>query len=91
MLFCWIADSKSRNKIGDLMFVGWYRGLYLIENLLASGEPLSEVQREAERGLAFAQKAQLVHVGYIVQTHLELIWTLRGLTWKNRLLRRRRR
>ncbi|HWZ72166.1 MAG TPA: serine/threonine-protein kinase PknK, partial [Casimicrobiaceae bacterium] len=47
------------NKIGDLMFVGWYRGLYLIENLLASGDPLSEVQREAERGLAFAQKAQL--------------------------------
>ena len=70
------------NKIGDLMFVGWYRGLYLIENLLASGDPLSEVQREAERGLAFAQKAQLVHVGYIVQTHLELIRTLRGLTRK---------
>ncbi len=70
------------NKIGDLMFVGWYSGLYLIENLLASGEPLSEVQREAERGLAFAQKAQLVHVAYIVQTHLELIRTLRGLTRK---------
>ena len=70
------------NKIGDLMFVGWYRGLYLIENLLASGDPLSEVQREAERGLAFAQKAQLVHVAYIVQTHLELIRTLRGLTRK---------
>ena len=70
------------NKIGDLMFVGWYRGLYLIENLMASGDPLSEVQREAERGLAFAQKAQLVHVAYIVQTHLELIRTLRGLTRK---------
>jgi PAS domain S-box-containing protein len=70
------------NKIGDLMFVGWYRGLYLIENLLASSEPLSDVQREAERGLAFAQKAQLVHVAYIVQTHLGLIRTLRGLTRK---------
>jgi PAS domain S-box-containing protein len=70
------------NKIGDLMFVGWYRGLYLIENLLASGDPLGEVQREAERGLAFAQRAQLVHVGYIIQTHLELIRTLRGLTRK---------
>jgi PAS domain S-box-containing protein len=70
------------NKIGDLMFVGWYSGLYLIENLLASGDPLSEVQREAERGLAFAQKAQLVHVASIVQTHLELVRTLRGLTRK---------
>ena len=70
------------NKIGDLMFVGWYSGLYLIENLLASGNPLSEVQREAERGLAFAQNARLVHVVYIIQTHLELIRTLRGLTRK---------
>jgi PAS domain S-box-containing protein len=70
------------NKIGDLVFVGWYSGLYLIENLLASGDPLSEVQREVERGLAFAQKAQLVHVVPIIQTHLELVRTLRGLTRK---------
>src|SRR5258706_1880388 len=70
------------NKIGDLVFVGLSRGLYLIENLLASGEPLSEVQREAERSLAFAQKAQLVHVVSIIQTHLELVRTLRGLTRK---------
>jgi PAS domain S-box-containing protein len=70
------------NKIGDLVFVGWYRCLYLIENLLASGDPLSEVQREVERGLAFAQKAQLVHVVSIIQTHLELVRTLRGLTRK---------
>jgi PAS domain S-box-containing protein len=70
------------NKIGDLVFVGWYSGLYLIENLLASGDPLSEVQREVERGLAFAQKAQLVHVVSIIQTHLELVRTLRGLTRK---------
>ena len=70
------------NKIGDLVFVGWCSGLYLIENLLASGDPLSEVQREVERGLAFAQKAQLVHVVSIIQTHLELVRTLRGLTRK---------
>jgi PAS domain S-box-containing protein len=70
------------NKIGDLVFVGWYSCLYLIENLLASGDPLSEVQREVERGLAFAQKAQLVHVVSIIQTHLELVRTLRGLTRK---------
>jgi PAS domain S-box-containing protein len=70
------------NKIGDLVFVGWCSGLYLIENLLASGDPLGEVQREIESALAFAQKAQLVHVVPIIQTHLELVRTLRGLTRK---------
>jgi PAS domain S-box-containing protein len=70
------------HRIGDLMFMGWYSGLYLIENLLASGEPLSEVQREVERGLAFAQKAQLVHVVSVIQSHIELVRTLRGLTRK---------
>jgi PAS domain S-box-containing protein len=70
------------NKIGDLVFVGWCSGLYLIENLLASGDPLSEVQREIEHALAFAEKAQLVHVVPIIQTHLELVRSLRGLTRK---------
>jgi PAS domain S-box-containing protein len=70
------------NKIGDLVFMGWYSGLYLIENLLASGDPLGEVQHEIERGLAFAQKAQLAHVVSIIQTHLDLVRTLRGLTRK---------
>jgi PAS domain S-box-containing protein len=70
------------NKIGDLVFVGWCSGLYVIENLLASGDPLNEVQREIERALAFAQKAQLVHVVPIIQTHLQLVRTLRGLTGK---------
>jgi PAS domain S-box-containing protein len=70
------------NKIGDLVFMGWYSGLYLIENLLASGDPLSEVQSELERALAFAQKAQLMHVVSIIRTHLELVRTLRGLTRK---------
>jgi PAS domain S-box-containing protein len=70
------------NKVGDLMFVGWYRGLYLTENLFASADPLDEVQREAERGLAFAQKGQLGHVIDITQSHLGLVRTLRGLTRK---------
>jgi PAS domain S-box-containing protein len=70
------------NKVGDLVFMGWYRGLCLTENLLASGDPLVEVQREAERGLAFAKKGQLGHVVSIIQTHLELVRTLRGLTRK---------
>jgi PAS domain S-box-containing protein len=73
---------EAADRTGDLMFVGWYRGLYLIENLLASGDALSEVQREAERGLAFASKARLLHVASMAQSHLGLIRSLRGLTWK---------
>jgi PAS domain S-box-containing protein len=70
------------NSIGDLMFVGWYNGLYLTENLLAVGDPLAEVQREAERGLAFAGKAQVAHVTNIIQAHLGLVRMLRGQTRK---------
>jgi hypothetical protein len=70
------------NKIGDLMFVGWYSGLYMTENLLAAGDPIIEVQRQAERGLAFAQKAQMGHVIDIIQSHLGLVRTLRGLRRK---------
>ncbi|MGA2129865.1 MAG: AAA family ATPase, partial [Xanthobacteraceae bacterium] len=68
------------NRIGDLMFVGWYSGLYVTENLLASGDPLVEVQRQAERGLAFARKAQLGHVTDIIRSHLGLVRMLRGST-----------
>ncbi|HLN49927.1 MAG TPA: hypothetical protein VK251_10510, partial [Steroidobacteraceae bacterium] len=70
------------NKVGDLMFVGWYSGLYVTENLLASGDPLIEVQRQAERGLALARKAQLGHVTDIIRSHLGLVRMLRGVTRK---------
>jgi predicted ATPase len=43
------------NKNGDLVFAG-YACVALIGNLLAAGEPLVEVQREAERGLEFARR-----------------------------------
>ena len=75
-----IVDFEIANRVGDLMFVGWYRGLYLTENLFASADPLIEVQREAERGLEFAEKGQLGHVIAIIQAHLGLVRTLRGLT-----------
>lgn len=68
------------NKIGDLMFVGWYRCLYLTENLFAAGDPLPDVQREADRGLALAHKAQWGHVVDVVASQLGLIRSLRGLT-----------
>ena len=47
---------EAANKIGDLTFAA-YSCDNLITNLLAAGDPLVEVQREAENGLAFAQKA----------------------------------
>ena len=33
-------------------------------NLLAAGDPLAEAEREAERGLAFAQKARF---GFVIE------------------------
>jgi len=46
---------EAANKIGDLTFAA-YCCAHLNTNLLAAGDPLDEVQGEAERGLAFAQK-----------------------------------
>jgi PAS domain S-box-containing protein len=70
------------NKSGDLMYMGWYRGFYLIENLISAGDSLTEVQREAELGLAFAHKMQLGHVIDVIPSFLGLVRMLRGLTSK---------
>jgi hypothetical protein len=52
----------------------------LITNLVAAGDPLVEVQREAQHGLAFAQKARFGYIIDIIATQLEFARTLRGLT-----------
>lgn len=52
----------------------------LVTHLLASGERLDEVHREAERSLEFAQNAQFGFIVDIVTGQLSLIRTLRGLT-----------
>ena len=67
------------NKIGDLTYAA-YCGVTLNANLLAAGDPLAEVQREAEHGLAFARRARFGLVIDIIETQLGLIRTLRGLT-----------
>ena len=67
------------NKIGDLTYAA-YCGNELNTNLLAAGDPLAEVEREAEHGLAFAQKARFGFVIDCIATQLGLIRTLRGLT-----------
>src|SRR5262249_60833550 len=71
------------NKIGDLCFAV-YSCINLNTNLLAAGDPLGEVQREAENGHEFAQKAGL-RFGFVVDViaaQLGIIRTLRGLTPK---------
>ena len=52
----------------------------LLTQLLASGAPLAEVQREAEAGLDFARRARFDLVGGLITVQLQLIRTLRGLT-----------
>jgi predicted ATPase/signal transduction histidine kinase/tRNA A-37 threonylcarbamoyl transferase component Bud32 len=48
--------------------------------LLAAGEPLREVERSAEEGLAFARRAQFGLVADVLTTQLRLIRSLRGMT-----------
>jgi PAS domain S-box-containing protein len=69
------------NRMGDLTFAAysWYQ---LITNLLATGDPLAEVQREAEAGLEFASKALFGIVVDILTGQLAIIRTLRGSTTK---------
>jgi len=70
---------NTANETGDLTFAA-YSCNNLITNLLASGEPLADVQREAEAGLAFARKIRFGLVIDIITSQLRLILTLRGLT-----------
>jgi hypothetical protein len=69
------------NKNGDLTFSA-YSCHALTTNLLAVGDPLPEVQREVEHGLAFARKSRFRVVIDLITIQLALIRTLRGLTPK---------
>ena len=54
------------NKAGDLTFAAYSRN-NLNTNLLAAGDALAGTQREAERGLEFAQKARF---GLVIESLL---------------------
>ncbi|HTJ57913.1 MAG TPA: AAA family ATPase [Devosiaceae bacterium] len=71
----------TANRNGDLTFA-CYSCNNLNTNLLAAGDPLADVEREAENGLAFAQKARFGLVIDIIKGQLGLVRTLRGLTPK---------
>ena len=72
---------EAANKIGDVCFAA-YSYVNLNTNLLTAGDPLVEVQREAENGLGFAQKARFGLVTDMITLQLGLIRTLRGSTPK---------
>jgi PAS domain S-box-containing protein len=71
----------AANKIGDLTDAA-YACYLMIANLLAAGDPLVDVQREAEHARAFAEKMGFGLVIDITATQLALVRTLRGLTQK---------
>jgi PAS domain S-box-containing protein len=70
---------EAANKIGDLTFAAFSCN-NINTNLLAAGDPLAQVQHQAENGLEFAQKARFGLVNNIVTAQLKLVRTLRGLT-----------
>ncbi|AJD39932.1 multi-sensor signal transduction multi-kinase nodulation NodV-like protein [Rhizobium gallicum bv. gallicum R602sp] len=69
------------NQSGDLTFAG-YSYASLNSNLLAAGDPLVEVHRQAEIGLTFARKVRFQFVIDLASAQLGLVRTLRGLTRK---------
>ncbi|MGF6301395.1 PAS domain S-box-containing protein [Paraburkholderia sp. WC7.3d] len=72
---------EAANRIGDLAYAAYTR-CNLNSDLLFAGEPLPEVQAEAEHGLAFVEKARFGLVIDFITTQLALIRMLRGLTPK---------
>ena len=71
----------AAKEIGDLTFAG-YSCDNLITNLIAAGDPLVEVQHQAENGLEFAQKVRFGRTIANLTAQLALIRTVRGLTPK---------
>jgi PAS domain S-box-containing protein len=69
----------AAQEAGDLTY-GAFGRTHLVTHLLASGDPLDEVQREAAAGLDFARQARFGLVVDRITGQLQLIRTLRGLT-----------
>ena len=65
--------------MGDFTYAA-YSFTQLVTNLLVSGDPLTEAQAEALKGVAFAKSARVGLVVDIVRSDLQLIRSLRGLT-----------
>jgi PAS domain S-box-containing protein len=70
---------SAGNRLGDLPYAA-YAGNSLISDLLFIGEPLAEVQVQAEAGLAYAQKIRFGLVISFMSCQRALIRMLRGQT-----------
>jgi PAS domain S-box-containing protein len=70
---------SAGNRIGDLPYAA-YAGNSLISDLLFIGEPLAEVQVQAEAGLAYARKIRFGLVVSFMSCQRALIRMLRGQT-----------
>ena len=66
------------NDIGDLTFAA-YSACNLISAMLAAGDVLADVQREAERLLEFARRAHYGLIADIIIGQLALVLELRGV------------
>ncbi|MCY1059739.1 AAA family ATPase [Nannocystis sp. SCPEA4] len=70
---------ETANETGDVTFAAFT--CYQLNSLrLTAGDPLAEVQREAEDGLEFVQKARFGFASDIVTTQLQFVRMLRGAT-----------
>jgi PAS domain S-box-containing protein len=66
-------------EAGDLQYAAFSYDR-LVTFLLAAGEPLGDVQREAENGFEFTRTTKFAYVTDIIIGQLRFIRTLRGLT-----------
>jgi predicted ATPase len=71
----------AAKESSDLAFAA-FSSSNMIANLLAGGDSLEDVQREAEEGLEFARKMRFGLVYDYITSQIRLIRTLRGLTPK---------
>jgi PAS domain S-box-containing protein len=69
---------EGAQQAGDLSYVA-YSCVDLVTNLLASGDPLGEAEREAANGLEFVRKMSFGLISDCMTGQLRLIRMLRGL------------
>ena len=69
---------EAAQEAGDLSYAA-YSCVDLVTNFLASGDPLDEVEREAENGLEFVRKMSFGLISDCMTGQLRLIRMLRGL------------
>ncbi|QAU45234.1 AAA family ATPase [Bradyrhizobium guangzhouense] len=78
----WLKRAfDAAQQVGDVNYASFTRH-HLLTHLLACGDPLAEVQQEAEAGLDFARRARVDLAADRIIGQLQLTRSLRGLTAK---------